>query len=493
MKLHLIPFLLIPLLVVAALPAHAGEDHDEAAGVRIHIAALLHEAKALKAEGRPDAAEVLWKRAHELKERLEAKGQRRVPLTMEQAEKVLHGLEMGMEALEVLKREKEWKALERVADEIRERMQKARRARAEHPEIREARRQLGILRIAFHGLREAEKREAMERMEHAIHVMELNIEGRRDEEAQDIRRRGPGREERVKLLLLAAKAWDGFGHEGKAKTIRELAEKMAAPMRRRGAAKAATGGAVTDLTEKVLRRRLEVLRLAMKAMREAEKERLVAQVEQAIHAHELMLVGRKDDEARRIWKKAPQGEHLAELLGYAAHLYAQWGHEDRAHACKQLSLELLGKGEQEKKARKRGKASHQPADPGLVKRRMGLWKQALKAFVEAKRPAPAEQVEMLLKGHALALEGRLDEVRALHARVPSTGQQAELAAAASHLYAGWGKSEIAHALMAFSHELAAQQPTTKEDRHLHELRREVQELQDRIRKVNEELKQLQAR
>ena len=111
---------------------------------------------------------------------------------------------------------------------MRERMQKARAAkRDEHPEIQEARRQLEVLRVAFHGLREGEKREAMERMEHAIHVLELDIAGRRDEEAQEIRKRGPDRGERIELLRLAAKLWDGFGHEEKARTIRELAEQMA--------------------------------------------------------------------------------------------------------------------------------------------------------------------------------------------------------------------------------------------------------------------------
>lgn len=231
-RLLVVLFLLLAFLVPT--PALAGDD--DAAAMKKHIAVLMHEAGALKAEGRLDAAEVLWKRAHELKERLTKKTHQRdpVPLTMEQAEKVLHGLEMGMESLKVLRREKELKAVAKVANGIRERMQKARAKRSEHPEIKEARRQLEILRIAFHGLREGEKREAMERMEHAIHVMELNIEGRRDEEAQAIRRKGPGREERADLLRLAAKLWDGFGHESRARTIRELAEKMA-PQRRQAA------------------------------------------------------------------------------------------------------------------------------------------------------------------------------------------------------------------------------------------------------------------
>lgn len=225
MNLARLAVLLVPVLLLGSLTAFAGGDEAEA--TKKHIDVLVHEAGALKAEGRYDAAEVLFKRALELKARVwgEGKDAKRVPLTMEQAEKVLHGLEMGMESLKVLRREQELKALAKVANEIRERMKKARVARENRPEIQEAKRQLEILRLAFHGLREGEKREAMERMEHAIHVMELNLAGRRDEKAQAIRKAGPDREERVELLRLAAGLWEGFGHEGKARSIRELAEK----------------------------------------------------------------------------------------------------------------------------------------------------------------------------------------------------------------------------------------------------------------------------
>ena len=228
MPIRTLALLLVPLLLLASTKAFAGDD--DAAALKRHIEVLVHESRAMKAEGRRDAADVLLKRAHELKARLaeRAQAEEGVPLTMAQAEKVLHGLEMGMESLKILRREQELKALAQVANAVRERMQKARATkRDEHPEIQEARRQLEILRVAFHGLREGEKREAMERMEHAIHVLELDIAGRRDEEAQEIRKRGPDRGERIELLRLAAKLWDGFGHEGKARTIRELAEQMA--------------------------------------------------------------------------------------------------------------------------------------------------------------------------------------------------------------------------------------------------------------------------
>lgn len=340
MRSPLLATLFVLVLLVPSPPALAGDDSKAA---QKHIAVLVHEARALEAEGRPDAARVLWKRAHELKARLAERAQdgKRTPLTREHAEKVLHGLEMGMEALKAVRRHDELKAVAKVADEIRKLLKKA---HSDHDgrdaEIDAAKRRLEVLRAAFHGLREGEKREAMERMEHAIHALELRIEGRRDEEAQEIRRTAPKVGEQIELLQLAAKLWDGFGHERKAEAIHGLAEELAAASRRKTDRVRRAPTDRKPVEREVVEKRRKVVRFAMAAFREAEKPHLAEQMERLLHAYEIALAGRKDDEAREIWRQAPGREEQAELMASAAHLYAEWGHEERAHALMALSHEL---------------------------------------------------------------------------------------------------------------------------------------------------------
>ena len=401
--LVLVVFVLF-FVVVGTTPALAGEQ-DAYKEIELRIKVLLSEAEMLKKAGKHDAADILRQRADAWRRELRQDRRRKQPMSLEQAERVLHGLEMGMEALAALERHEELEMLKRIANGLRERMQRARKARelaqreereaaqkarrkaegaamrarrkaeGEHSERDIARRRLEIMRVAFKALMEGEKREAAELMEHAIHALELGLAGRRDEEAQKIRRSAPKVGAQAEILALASRLYAKWGHEKEAKIVGGLAEELGRIARRARAREKEPGGKREHARERernterdIVRRRLGLFRHAATAFREAQRPDLVGHMEKAIRAYEVALEGRRDDEAHAIRKQAPSKENLAELLGYAGHLWAEWGHEEKAAALKQLSRELLGRGEK-RKSREHERREEHGAEEELSKLR----------------------------------------------------------------------------------------------------------------------------
>ncbi|HUT88915.1 MAG TPA: M56 family metallopeptidase [Thermoguttaceae bacterium] len=86
-----------------------------------------------------------------------------------------------------------------------------------------------------------------------------------------------------------------------------------------------------------LRHQIEVLRLAMNALREAERGDAVELVERAIRAAEVTLEGRRDDEARQIREHAPPPPELAEILGMAADLWRKFDKPEKAEEVARLA------------------------------------------------------------------------------------------------------------------------------------------------------------
>jgi len=167
-------------------------------------------------------------------------------------EAVLDGLERGMVALEQLERARELDMLRRVADEVRREMRgnRGERARRHDNEDRpqreggrenrgERRRSDGnignrieVMRLAVPALLEADRRDAADLLERAIHAMEMDLQRRRDDEAAMIRRNAPNIGEQIELLQMASGLWREFGHNERAVMVGELAEQLAAQSRR---------------------------------------------------------------------------------------------------------------------------------------------------------------------------------------------------------------------------------------------------------------------
>ena len=78
----------------------------------------------------------------------------------------------------------------------------------------------------------------------------------------------------------------------------------------------------------------------MPALREAGRKDAADLLEHAIHARELALGERRDDEAQHIRETAPNRGQLSEILGLASRLWADFGHEERAHAVGELAEQM---------------------------------------------------------------------------------------------------------------------------------------------------------
>ncbi len=232
------------VLMVALVPVTTALAQDEGArreleAARERIHAMLREADELQETGRLDAADRVRQRAEQFGARIDEQVDRRRHARAEEAEhlhNVLEGLEHGMGALRELGRHEELEALERVAHDVRrelegrrDRSQREReRAHRSENEREVARHQLEIMRMAMPALREGERRDAAELLEHAIHARELALEGRRDDEAHRIRESAPNRGQQTEILGLASRLWAEFGHEERARAVGELAEQMRA-------------------------------------------------------------------------------------------------------------------------------------------------------------------------------------------------------------------------------------------------------------------------
>ena len=232
------------VLIVVLVPVSTAVAQDdgarrelEAARERVH--SMMREAEELQEAGRLDRAHQVRERAKQLAQRIEQSMERRQHARSEEAQhlhNVLEGLEHGMGALRELGRHEELQVLERVAHEVRQELEgrqdrpqrERERERAERGgnEREMAMHQLEILRMAMPALREGERRDAADLLEHAIHARELGLEGRRDEEAQHIRESAPNRAQVTEILGLASRLWAKFGHEEKAKAVGGLAEQM---------------------------------------------------------------------------------------------------------------------------------------------------------------------------------------------------------------------------------------------------------------------------
>ena len=120
----------------------------------------------------------------------------------------------------------------------------------------------------------------------------------------------------------------------------------------------------------VLVRRLEVLRTALPALREAERGDAVELVERAIHAGEVTLAGRNDDEAHQIRERAPGPGQLAEILTIAAELWGKFDKPDKAELVGRLADELRAEAKPEREVERPAKERerHEAEERGRAER-----------------------------------------------------------------------------------------------------------------------------
>jgi len=92
----------------------------------------------------------------------------------------------------------------------------------------------------------------------------------------------------------------------------------------------------------VVLHQLEVMRMALPALKEAERGDAVELLTLAIRAREMMLERRNDEEARRVRERAPNREQLIEILSMASKLWREFDNADKSVAIGRLAEQLSG-------------------------------------------------------------------------------------------------------------------------------------------------------
>lgn len=217
------------------LPAVAGDEQErEIEAARKRLEAMLREAEELQAAGHADEARRLRKKAEDLGaaiERAHEKARRgREPNEREEIREILHGLERGIDALRKLKRHEEAEHLAEIAAHVRRELEKRHEARKEK-EVAEW--QIRVMRWGVEALVKAKRHDGADLLERALHARRLTLEGRRDEEAMEIRRRAPGLEDQAELMRVAADWLAEWGQKEKAAAADKLAKQLAEKARQR--------------------------------------------------------------------------------------------------------------------------------------------------------------------------------------------------------------------------------------------------------------------
>jgi len=88
---------------------------------------------------------------------------------------------------------------------------------------------------------------------------------------------------------------------------------------------------------------LEVMRMALPALKEADRGNAVELLTLAIRAREMMLERRRDDEARRLRERAPDREQLVEILSMASKLWREYGYSEKAIVVGKLAEQLAAR------------------------------------------------------------------------------------------------------------------------------------------------------
>ncbi len=190
----------------------------------------------------------------------------------------------------------------------------------------------------------------------------------------------------------------------------------------------------------VVRKRLKVMRLAVDGYMEVGDVHAAERVEYAMHARELAIEGRRDEEAARIREAAPDREELVGLLRRASHLYQEWGNEKKAGLLLELARTYHEQARRIQQRATRGEAreGERPATRlDDLNKRLEIVRQALAAHTRLGHADARDILERLLVVGEMQAEGASDQSIAQAAEGLSMGTIIELLQQASAQYREW--------------------------------------------------------
>ena len=271
--------------------------------------------------------------------------------------------------------------------------------------MNEERRRLGqmieVMMMGAQTLASRGRHEQAEVLERGAMAMRMLWQSRSDEEAMDVLARAPSEGQQAKALMAAGEVLAERGQTRRAKLFYELGKKLgaktkrakAAPPKKRKARKEARGE--LDLEE--LSDRVRILRMAMPALREGEKREAAELLERALRTGELLLEGREDEEAQKIFRQTPGLGELAQVLHVAAKLWLEFKHMDEAEAVARLSRYYRERDAEGRRAREseldaERQAQRDRVDP-QVKRAIEERERARKAVLAERERARARRMQ----------------------------------------------------------------------------------------------------
>ncbi|MCZ6689023.1 MAG: hypothetical protein O7H41_05420 [Planctomycetota bacterium] len=202
----------------------------------------------------------------------------------------------------------------------------------------------------------------------------------------------------------------------------------------------------------VARRHIQIMKEAMPALLEKGRKDTAKLLEHAIHARELALEGRRDDEAHRIRETAPNRGQQVEILRYAAGLWREFGHPDKAGNIEELAKWMWESrerpaGERRERDRARGERDgprRRGEDRERVVHQIEVMQVARAALLESSKEDAAHVMKRAIQVRKVNLEGhRGEEAEIVRKRAPHLEQEVEILGFASRLLRERGKKEKA--------------------------------------------------
>jgi len=220
------------------------------------------------------------------------------------------------------------------------------------------------------GAREREEAPEAEARFRAVQAERREVTNRREKVEQAIR------ETRAALDKACTDGWETRAREltgklvdlcreaGRLEAQSELLARNAAELESR-VARESRGG---DSEREAATNRIEVMRLARKALAELGNKRGTQALERRVQAIEMALAGRRDAEAQEIMRAAPGDGDVAELLMQAAEFYRSHDAPDRADICARMGAEFRERARREPSERRSDRAEPERQDVERLRR-----------------------------------------------------------------------------------------------------------------------------
>ncbi len=373
------------------------EGQSEARAGRSQARAIRIAVEALNASGRKDGARQLELAARSIEMAIEGRRDEEAQEIREAAPSRGNRAEWMMLASRILREKGQREAatvVERIAQQFagqaravrdreqgreresaprRERPTRERQAenreREEHPEIRAARRQANAIRMAMQALLDSDREDGARQLELAARSIELAIEGRHDEEAQEIREAAPSRGNRAEWMMLASRMLKEKGKNEAATEVENIAKQFADQARAIRAREQGREREFNSRRERPAResnerevaiKQLKTMREALPALREAGRKDTAEILMKAIRAREVILERARGEEADAIRENAPKLGAQIEILRFAARLWRdEFKNAEKAEALERLANQLAGRDRQSRKSAESAEAQQQ--------------------------------------------------------------------------------------------------------------------------------------